>query len=281
MKKAIQTVLKNVPKPLLDVAKYPTGVEDKLQDFERAMLQRHQQQVKAKVVGIVGIGGVGKTTLAKALFNSKRSGYHESSFLYDVRETSVTKSLSYLQRKLIEDLKHTKNIKIESPDQGIGILKRHLSHWHALIIIDDVDHADQLDGLLPMKDILHPESLILVTTRDKHVLKKSGVSLIYNLRGLNPSYSTELFCSYAFFRPLPPPEFEELVDWFVTACDGLPLSLKVIGALLCGENEIYWEEQFDLLCQSLPKEIQKRLINWKGSGNIVRYCLLFPRRRQG
>ena len=215
--------------------------------------------MKVKVVGIVGLGEVGKITLAKALFNCKRSDYHESSFLFEVRETSNRKSVSYLQRKLIEDLKHTNVIKIDSPDQRIGIVKQHLSHCHALIIIDDVDHADQLDGLLPMKDILHPESLILVTTRDKHVLKESGVSSIYNLTGLNPSYSRELFCSYAFFQPLPPPEFAELVDRFVTACDGLPLSLKVIDALLCGENEIYWEEKFDLLRQSLPTKIPKRL----------------------
>jgi hypothetical protein len=67
------------------------------------------------------------------------------------------------------------DIKIDCTAQGIGILKRHLSSCHALIIIDDVDNADQLDVILPIKDILSPKSLILVTSRDKHVLKISVV----------------------------------------------------------------------------------------------------------
>ena len=133
LEKVVQAVLKNVAIPL-DVAKHPASLVEKLQDFEGTMRLHNDEHVEVKVVGIVGFGGVGKTTLAKAFFNRKRSDYHESSFLVDVRETSTRKSVSYLQRKLIEDLKHTKNIKIESPDQCIGILKRHLSHCQALVI---------------------------------------------------------------------------------------------------------------------------------------------------
>lgn len=260
--RVVQRALKIVSKPPLYVAQYPTGVDDKLQDFEATMMQQHEHRASARVVGIVGFGGIGKTTLAKTFFNSKRSYYSESSFLLDVRETSARFSLGYLQSKLIEDLKHI-NIKIENPYEGVEILRKYLSSCQALVILDDVDSANQLEVLLPIKDILSPESLILITSRSKHVLKSSKVleSSIYSLKGLNTKHSKELFCSYAFYQPLPPPqEFEGLVDRFVTACGGLPLSLKVVGALVCGEEDkVYWEEQLDRLQRTPPSEIQEIL----------------------
>ena len=50
-----------------------------------------------------------------------------------------------------------------------------------------MDDARQLDEFLPIKDILSLDSLILITNRDNHVLKSSGVldSSIYHLNGLN------------------------------------------------------------------------------------------------
>jgi hypothetical protein len=58
----------------------------------------------------------------------------------------------------------------------------------------------------------------------------------------------------------PLPEFKNLVDEFCKACDGLPLSLRVFGALLCGHDQSYWNGQLDKLRQiELPDEIQKRL----------------------
>lgn len=94
-----------------------------------------------------------------------------------------------MQSKLLEDLTGIKE-EIQSVDEGAGILRKYLSSCHALIVLDDVDNVSQMEAILPIRDILDPDSLILVilvTSRDKHVLISSGVleSSIYNLKGLN------------------------------------------------------------------------------------------------
>jgi len=70
--------------------------------------------------------------------------------------------------KLIKDLKKEvkkeEDIKIESLDEGIAEFKKHLSYCHALVILDDVDQADQLEAFLPIKDVLSSHSLILVNS---------------------------------------------------------------------------------------------------------------------
>lgn len=257
----VETVLKKVKKTRLNVAKYPTGLDDKVKDFEYKVLLQNQRSGKPRVVGIVGLGGVGKTTLAKELFKRKSSHYSTSCFLFDVRENAGKNSLIFLQRKLLKSLTGLDK-PIDSIDEGIETIKQHLSSCHALIILDDVDHVDQVDALVPDQTGLCSDSLVLITSRDNDVLTSSGVeqSSIYKLTGLNQQYSRELFCSHAFSRPYPLLGFESLVNRFLEACDGLPLSLKVFGALLCGKNDTsYWEDQLDSLQQILPTEIMQRL----------------------
>ena len=76
----------------------------------------------------------------------KKSDYSRSSFLFDVRENAA--DLNSLQRKLIMDLKHI-DVKIESAEEGVEILKENLSNCEAFIILDNVDHSDQLESFLP------------------------------------------------------------------------------------------------------------------------------------
>lgn len=154
-----------------------------------------------------------------------------------------------------------RDIKIERWEEGVEILKKNLSACEALIILNDVGHVDQLDPFFPIKHVLHPKSLILVTFRVKHILRSARIaeSSIYQLPGLNIAHSQELFCLHAFFQPYPLPRFENLVDGFLKACHGLPLSLKVFGSLVCGHDKLYWEEQLNGLHQILPAEIERSL----------------------
>lgn len=243
----VESVLKRVKKTKWHVAKYPTGLDEKVKDFEREVLKKPQHSGKVQVLGIVAMGGMGKTTLAVEFFNRKNSDYNKSYCWLDLRENARKSSLHSLQSKVLKGLTQ-QDVNIDNTHQGTGILKRYLRDCHVLLILDDVDHEDQLDAFLPVKDVLRFDSLVLVTSRDREVLRKSGVeeSSIYKLKGLSTKHSRELFCSYAFCKPYPLQGFEALVNEFIEACQGLPLSLKVFGALFLGrnDNKSFWRIHF-------------------------------------
>eukprot|EP01018_Ginkgo_biloba_P021975 Gb_40546 [translate_table: standard] len=251
--------------PLLEVAKYPVGLDEAVKDFEKQMLGRGEhdqnQSENVKIVGIVGIGGAGKTTLATELYNRKSySEFSRRSFLFDVREASARNELPALQSKLLKDL-----LGIDSTFHSIGEgkqeLRKYLKKYSSpiLIILDDIDHMNQLDALL-VKDILISESLIIITSRDKGVLKRSGISLIYEIEMLDSKHAEELFCWHAFSEPHPISGFEDLVGDFLRACSGLPLSLQVLGRHVFGTyDRDYWQSTLDKLSKIMHDDIKNRL----------------------
>ncbi|GLJ33626.1 hypothetical protein SUGI_0675960 [Cryptomeria japonica] len=275
--KIVSTVQREVQRMrCLHVAKYPVGLSklvehfeehciDKLvQDFESLCKMNKQREGKAKIVGIFGMGGVGKTTLCKELFNRKRLDYSRSCFLFDVREASVKKDLPSLQLKLLRELFDEKdNQSFASIEDGTSCLSNcfaRSSNLSFLIVLDDIDHQEQLDAFLISDELNNcRNSLVIVTTRDVGVLINAGITVGYNLKGMDANDAKELFCFHAFSQSYPSSGYEELVDSFVHVCGGLPLSLQVLGRHVHGQDQKFWELELKKATKTLPQDIHKRL----------------------
>ncbi|GJU83304.1 TMV resistance protein N-like protein [Tanacetum coccineum] len=151
-----------------------------------------------RVIGINGMGGGGKITLARAVYVYISSEFEGKIFVENVREVSKT-SLSGL------------NLKV-------------------LVVLDDVDHIDQLEVLAGKPNWIKSESTIIITTRDKQVLVSHGVSLIRNVNLLSDKEVLCLFNRYTFGREIPIQGYEQLSRQVVRYAAGLPLTIRVLGS---------------------------------------------------
>ncbi|KAH9292706.1 hypothetical protein KI387_042107, partial [Taxus chinensis] len=178
-------------------------------------------------------------------------------FCFNVRDAEAKCVLHKKQRRLLED-PGVKGVSFDDTEQGKAILASRLISVSVLIVLDDVDHTDQMDALLPAKDILGRGSLVIVTTTDKKVLQSRDISSIYEMKKLDPLHAKQRFCLHAFSKPSPPEGFEDFVQKMLNICNGLPLSIKIFGEQLYGNSsKDYWESQLHKLDSGLlPKPHQ-------------------------
>lgn len=259
----------------MHVAKYPVALDKLVQDFERRCLHNlvqdfeihcgmnREEEWKAKIVGIFGMGGVGKTTLSKELFNRKRQQYARSCFLFDVREASVRCNLPSLQKKLLKDFFNEDGLPFESIEEGESYIFNCIersSSLSFLLVLDDIDHLKQLDAL-SIKHMLEKSgnSLVIITTRDVGILIAEGIDVGYHLKGMDKEDARQLFTWHAFSQPHPASGYEDLVDDFLGVCGGLPLSLQVLGRHVHGRDENYWRLELQKLGGTMHGDIKKSL----------------------
>ncbi|KAM7511481.1 hypothetical protein LguiB_010356 [Lonicera macranthoides] len=226
------------------------GIESRVQNV-KSLLCIGSNDVR--LIGIWGMGGMGKTTVTKAVFDDISNQFEGRSYVANVREVSKSRGLPFLQEKILSEILMKIGSDICGVDEGISMMRR-LCCKRVLLVIDDVDHVNQLDALVGKREWFGKGSRIIVTTRDEHLLAMHGVDEIHKVDLLNDDEALKLFSRYAFKSTLP----QEFVDYslhVVRTVGGLPLALKVLGSFLYGRNKIEWESALDRLKDIPTKEI--------------------------
>lgn len=212
------------------------------------------------IATIYGVGGIGKTTIAKIVYNQNFDNFDGASFLPNVRETSEQPNgLVRLQRQLLSDLLKGKTNKIYNADEGVVKIKAAICRRRVLLVLDDLDQLDQLNAIIGMREWFFPGSKIIITTRHERLLRAHEVSRMFRVNELDDNESLELLSRHAFGQATPIEDFKEQSKRAASLCSGLPLALQVLGSSLSGKSADIWESALQKLEAIPDSKIQKIL----------------------
>ncbi|KAL7607292.1 hypothetical protein Lser_V15G19699 [Lactuca serriola] len=212
-----------------------------------------------RMIGIKGMGGSGKTTLARAVFDHLSFRFEGKSFVENVRENASLSGLKSLQKQVLLDVLNDKDINVSSVYDGKHMMKRRVHDKKVLVVLDDVDHINQLEALVGEPNWFKPGSRIIITTRDEQVLVAHRVKFIHDVNLLLHKEAICLFSRHAFGRDIPIQGYEELSRKVVRYAAGLPLTIRVLGSFLCGKDELEWIDALERLKTIPETETLKKL----------------------
>ncbi|GJW35325.1 Toll/interleukin-1 receptor domain-containing protein [Tanacetum coccineum] len=271
IKKIVDTIFGGLFRLNSDIDEGLVGMRDRLQDL---ISQLEMGSSGVRMVGIWGIGGAGKTTLATSVYMKLMPHFKSHCIIDNIREESRKSGLKKLQGDILSAL-YKPNIEVHSVAVGKCQIKSMLCRCNVLVILDDVDDIDQLEALAGSHDWFGDGSRIYIHTRDEHLLRKHKVDHVSPVRLLADDEAIELFRSHAFNEEKHIKDYENFSLQVVSYADGLPLALKVLGSFLSDKDAKEWMSTMDRL-RDIPesKIVDKLKISYDGLKDVEKELFL-------
>lgn len=216
------------------------GREDDKRAIIKLLLDPNVEE-NVSVIPIVGIGGLGKTTLAQYVYNDEIvRNYFDLTLWVCVPDDFNVKII--IEKILMAAGRELPNLAM---DQLESQLRKRIEQKIYLLVLDDVWNEDphKWDILKSLLMDGAKGSKIVITTRSRLVAEITNPVLVYTLRGLSEGQSWSLFKQVAFSRNLPETnndELETIAREIVHKCQGVPLAIKAIGNVLYSKHESEW-----------------------------------------
>ncbi|KAJ8547830.1 hypothetical protein K7X08_021066 [Anisodus acutangulus] len=256
----VKRVLHELSNSPMVVAPFVVGIDYRLKELIR------QMDVKCngvKILGLYGIGGVGKTTLSKALYNKLACHFTHRTFILNVKEITTQQGIMSFQKKIIKGLFPSKAFSFSPNNAQEGRVKfrRILQEKRILLVLDDVDYVNDdvniLKALIGGKNWFFEGSRVVISTRNKGVLLEDIVNETFEVRELGEADSLTLFSHHAFKRKKPSPTFHNISKEIVSITGSLPLALEVFGSFLFDKRrEDEWLDARDKLKEIRSPRLQ-------------------------
>ncbi|KAA8521225.1 hypothetical protein F0562_011938 [Nyssa sinensis] len=243
-----------------------------LEEAEVVGIDRHKKQLinwlvednpRFKVISVVGMGGSGKTTLVKKVYEDVQvKGHFQNHAWITVSQSfKIEELLKNLIRQLFEEIKQPLPQRVEAMDiTELTIqIKEFLQQSRYVIVLDDVWSRQVWHSLKLALPDNNCGSRVLLTTRIVDIASTASTVAshgnIYPIEALTVEESWTLFCRKTFQDNSCPDHLKKLSRSILEKCEGLPLAIVAISGVLATKDTSGIQE-WEMVQQSLGAELE-------------------------
>ncbi|CAN6477770.1 unnamed protein product [Victoria cruziana] len=238
------------------------------------------EETDVNMIGIQGMHGIGKTTIAEAVYNELFHNFDGASFISDVGDKFGKGEGVKCQEQLICDITSTEDryrSSICSIHAGINKVKEKTTCRKVLIVLDDVDRIEQLQALAGGRDWFATGSVIIITSNDEKVLLQHGVkrNQIYKPELLSEEEALHILKPQIFKGREPTRKELQMSREIVETAGRLPLAVQVLGRHFASTDTVEWRDELEKLKDIPVEEVEERLrISYDGLSDVEKEIFL-------